>query len=229
MHPYYIGMILNGFIILPAIIGIARFREMKKAYYPLVYLTWFTTITYILKNILAFTIRDNSIGFNIHALGEGIIILMIFKEWKLFKNRIKLFNWVLGVYIFFWIIYFLGFGLINTFYSHFEIFRHFILVFLTVHLLNSMISNPEISLLKDARFYTCLGFLIYFILNCTTSAFWIFNLEIGSVYRFPLSFIVNATHALYYILLGIAILIVPKRQTFILNREFINSKKIISA
>ena len=219
MHPFYIGLLLNSLIFFPTIAGIARFRKINKAYHPLIYLAWFTTITIITNTILSYTIRNNTVSFNIHALVEGFLLLWIFKEWKLFNKKELLLKWLISIYIIFWIIYFIGFGLINTFYSHFEIFRHFVLVFLTIHFLNKMISNPGQSLLKDARFYTCLGFMIYFFLNCTTAAFWIFNLEIGTVYTIPLSIIVNATHALYYLILGFSILILPKKQKFLLSQQ----------
>lgn len=226
MHPFYIGLMLNSLIFFPTIAGITRFRKINRAYHPLVYLACFTAFTLIVNTILSYTIRNNTVSFNIHALVEGILTIWIFKEWKLFYKKELLFRLLMSIYVLFWIVYFIGFGLINTFYSHFEIFRHFALVFLTIHFLNKMISNPEQSLLRDARFYTCLGFLIYFILNCTTSAFWIFNLEIGTLYRSPLSFIINATHALYYLLMGFAILIIPKKQKFLLNQEFLIRKKI---
>jgi hypothetical protein len=194
-------------------------------YRPFAYLMMIAALTEIVNTCLAVWIRTNTYSQNGYLLIEGILIMFLFKNWGLFKNAERFFWGFLTFFTCFHLIYYFGFGLINTWYSHFAIFHAFALVIMTINFLNKLISNPEGNLLRDPRFIICMGFLFFFTFSCTMNAFYVFNMDLPDVVRQIANHIfriINITGNIFY---GIALLLIPEKKTFIIEKELLRNSK----
>ena len=212
----YLSFSLSALIIIPAIIGWARLHKISSAFLPFLILTWVGAANELLSIILVLGLKQyNIVNTNIYQLIEATLLLWQFKRWRLFSNN-KFFTGLL-------ILFLAAFSLENLissklyldFNSYFRIFYSFIIVLLSIHMMNHILMKERGVLLKNPIFITCCVFIISFTYQVLIEAFWTYG--VSDIYRTKLQNIFVFVNLLCNIIYTLAIIWMPKRQAFSLQ------------
>ncbi|MEI9943719.1 MAG: hypothetical protein WDN26_05805 [Chitinophagaceae bacterium] len=210
---YYVSIIFNLFIIIPAIIGLVRFKKINTAYYPFVLLIVVGSLTEIISIILAFTIRNNMYSYNIYVLVEILLIIWQLKNWHAF--RLKATPFILGGFmILLWMIEIFFISHIATKAPYFRLTAAFAVVLISVNMLNTLIVRERKNILTNSQFLICLGFTIYFTLKILVQSFSFYGLLSNIVFARKVDVIHTIFNAFTNIIYGFAILWMPTKQRF---------------
>ena len=163
MDKQFLFFILSLSISFAAILGVIRFRKMDTAYHPFIYYTWLSLMIEIAVFVLLSFEMDDSVGvlLNISALTEFYLLASLFLNWGLFKRNKKFFYATIA---FFFLLYFStiferGYNKRNHLGS---IANSFGLIFFSISAFNTMILNERINIFKNAKFWICIGIVIFY-------------------------------------------------------------------
>ena len=199
-----------------AIIGLIRLRVINQAYLPFILFLLLGLLNEILTTIVINKGYSNALNNNIYDFIEAILLLLLFRNWKVFERHRKFFWYLLFLFIAAWGIENFYFSSINRFNSYFNIFYSFVIVLMSIHMINRIISEERSRLIRNAQFIISLGFIIFFTYKLLIEIFWVYGLNAsdefrGKVYRI-LAF-VNLTVNLLY---AIAVLWIPRKREYTL-------------
>jgi len=155
--------LLSLSIIFAAILGVIRFRKMDPAYHPFVYYCCISVLVEILVYLLLSGNMQYLVGtvYNIFGVVEFWLLIRLFYNWGLFKRKksvfiaINLFSVLLRAGT----LYIRGYDKINYFAS---IVNAFALIFFSISAFNRMILNERKNIFKNAKFWICIGIIIYY-------------------------------------------------------------------
>jgi hypothetical protein len=216
MNPY-LGYIFNFTIIIGATIGLIRFRRINPAFYPFLYIMWAGSVNEITSTVIVFLGYYNIINFNIYNLVESILGVWLFYRWHLFYQTNRLYYALLLTFSLTWlldIVFISGFSHFNSFY---RIFYSFVLILLSINMINRLLFQERISLLKNPVFLICSGFIIFYTLTVSTEAFFVYGLKLSPAFQENINYILNSANLLCNLIYALAILWMPRRQAFSLQ------------
>lgn len=163
-----------------AIIAIIRFKKAVPTYLPffIFILVGFTNeiISYFTANYL----RNNAVNNNIYVLAESLLLLWQFKCWRLFDNKRYLPLALGAAFILFWIVEVLFFTSIMQVAAYFRVFYSFVIVLLSITMVNKLITTERGNLLKNAAFIICIAFIIYFTYKILVEIFYIYGVIVST-------------------------------------------------
>jgi hypothetical protein len=215
---YYLIVAINLSILIPAFIGLVRFKKVDQAFIPFLVVIWTGAINEIFSVIIIQMGYYNIISYNIYLLIESFILLWVFKAWQVFKSQSK-------SYLFLWFILALTWTsetifrtkLYQKFNSYFIIVKAFIIVLISITLINSLLVKEKKVLVKNSIFLICCAFIFYYTLSGLTEIFYAYGLQLSKGFRMAVgytgvwaNFVSNAIYAL-------AIWWMPRRQAFALQ------------
>lgn len=214
---YLQGFIPSITILLAAIVGLFRYRNMDTSYHPFVWICWFVTLNETVRFVLLNMGIYDMASYNL-ALPVGLVLfLWQFRQWGLFVNKpYRLAIWAALMMIIWIAEHFIinGNMLLNkTFY--FRISYSAMLVFLSVISINRQIVSEKKVLLRSSRFIICMTLIIYHTYRVLVVAF---NLS-----DFSADFLKTLGDFNRYLLIGfnllffIAALWIPKKKNFIVQ------------
>lgn len=158
-----IFFLLSLSIIFAALLGVIRFRNMEPLYHPFIYYAWMVLLVEIVVYILISKKMYTQTGIilNLFALAEFYLLTLLFHNWGLFKRNKNIF---IAIIAFFFLLYvstlFLrGYTKRNLFSG---IIDSFALIFFSITTFNKMILNERINIFKNAKFWICIGMVIYY-------------------------------------------------------------------
>jgi hypothetical protein len=216
MNPY-LGYIFNFTILIGAIIGLIRFRRINPAFYPFLCIMWAGSINEITSTTVVFLGYYNIINFNFYNLVESLLGVWLFYRWHLFHGNSRLYYALLLTFSLTWLldmIFISGFSHFNSFY---RIFYSFVLILLSINMINRLLFQERISLLKNPVFLICSGFIIFYTLTVSTEAFFVYGLKLSSAFQGNINYILNGANLLCNLIYALAILWMPRRQAFSLQ------------
>jgi hypothetical protein len=163
-----IRFILSLSILPAAVLGAVKFRKMDPSYrlfiYYIFFVLGFEVFVYSLMRLaeqqVAFSILG--VSFNIYAVAEFSLLTWIFHKWGLFNNKQKIFLSVIVVFLLSW---FLSTLLTKCFYKrnhYFAIAYSFALIFFSISAFNKLVVQERKSMLRNPKFWICLGIVIFF-------------------------------------------------------------------
>ena len=215
---YYTVLLLSASILIPAIIGVIRLKEVGFKYRPFIYLIWVGAINEVVCTYCAYKFHNNIIPYVIYSLLECFFLLWLFKRLNVFGKK----HWVLyNLAIIFFCIW-----LFENFFSHrfgerftyyFDIIYSFSVVLLSIHALNHVLAT-ETEILKNPTFLICIGFIIFFSYEIIEIVFWMFGLANSAAFRKSVQTILFLTNFLTNLIFGLAVLWMKKKQGF--TRQF---------
>jgi hypothetical protein len=203
-------------IALPAIAGLCRWRNVEKKDKLFIVLIWMGLLNEIASQILIHTIRNNAINTNIYYLIEGILTVELFKQWNLFGNSRKISKSIIIVFLLVWIIENLVLSTITQFNSYFNILCSFVVVMMSINMINRIIIEEKKLLLRNAIFLICIGFIVFFTYAILIEIFLLYGLDASVSFRkaiFRINDYVNLFSNLVYTM---AIIWMPKKNTYTL-------------
>jgi hypothetical protein len=200
------------------IFGIVRFRKIDPAYYPFIYVLGAALITEILCRIITLygSLEGFNIIVNIFSIVDFCLFTWLFHNWGLFNRNKSIFIAIIASFVVAWLcIHLIKYQFIETGF-YFFILYSFALIFFGVTSFNKVIVNERKSIFRNAKFWICLGVIIFysfFIIFCVTRA----SLFIGGVsemFERKLHEINVYSNLLVNILYAVAVLWIPRKKNF---------------
>jgi hypothetical protein len=163
--------ILSLSIVLPAIIGLVRFKKIETTYQPFLYLIFVSVINEAISFFLPqqpkkFALLD----LNVFTLFEYCILLFQFYKWKIFERHTLLFYALLTGFLLVWLTENFLISSITTYNFYYILLHSFVMVILSINTLNRTAVNSFDPLYKNAQFIICIGLIIFFIYNMVVNA-----------------------------------------------------------
>jgi hypothetical protein len=156
-------------IIFPSIIAIVRWKKMDSSFYPFVYNLLVTLLVEILIGFQRSYIITTKIT-NVFSLVDFCLFAWLFHNWGLFNYNKKRFYVILGSFFLIWIyitFFFSGFSNINNL---FLLIYSFALIFFSVTTFNKIVVQQRINIFVNARFWICIGIIIFYSFFIVTRA-----------------------------------------------------------
>jgi hypothetical protein len=204
--------LLSMTVLFPFISGLVRVRTISRLYRPFLLLIATGVLTEIISRITINYFRNNNVVINIYSLTECLLIIAQFYYWRYHSRTRRWYPYfgILCIGIWIWENLFYRDGFIEV-GSIFRVSEAFILVILSINEINYLLINDNKSLLKNARFLICAGFLIYFLYQILLEgSIYISTQQQGSITNkiIEVSSYINAFVNIIY---GIAVWYIPKR------------------
>ncbi len=214
MNGYYINIILNHSILLPATAGIIRRRSTLKPYYPFLIFIWLAAINETLSLVLIYTAGSNTINSNVYVLLEYIILLYQFYQWNdSHRKRFVLFI-ATGITIWIW-----DNLIVHSLTSSNSIYRSYysiVILLYSIDKVNGIIMNEKKSLLRNSVFLICMTFMFYYGCKSFVEIINVFELPYSPFFYRQLWQILSVVNCISNIIFTFAIVWSPKQQEFFL-------------
>ena len=209
-YHYYMSIFLNHSIVIPAILGLVRFRHILSTFYPFIWLIWLGTLNETLSLLMIHTRGSNTVNSNVFVLLEYLLILLQFFKWNNRGRRTYLVLAALGVGV--WIA---DNAIIHHIYNNNSLFRvcaAFTILFISIDQANKVMIFEPGKLWKNAIFLVCLAFVFYFGLKAFIEAFNVFPMELAHEFLLKLWSILYFVNCITNLFYAAAILCIPTKQ-----------------
>jgi hypothetical protein len=213
---FLLNAVCSMSICIAAFIALWRFPEIHPAFRPFIYCTWLAVTNEIVSIILIRAIRNNAVNSNIYVILEAGLILWQFKKWGLFERYKIIFPCLLGLMILAWATENFILYSIWQFSSWFHIFYSFVIVLLSISLLNRHIIREKTMLLRNSVCLICLAFIIYYTYKVLVETFWVYGLNESNTFQTRVYFILNYINLFSNLIYALAVLWMPTKQRFTL-------------
>ena len=213
LHAY---SILTYSLAIAAIIGLVRFKNTSMVFLPFLLFLWTGLANEVASTITGKLIRNTAINNNIYVLLESCLIVWQFQRWGLFKDQKKLFPFLLAAFCTVWTVETLIIYKITAVSSYFRIFYSFVVVLMSINMINALIVNESRSLLKNAAFLICIGFIIFFTYKILVEIFWVYGLNGSKEFRNNVYSILRFINLFCNLIYALATLWVPRKQIFLM-------------
>ena len=168
---YLLTAILKSSVIIPALVGLIRFKKVNQAYHPFIYLMWLGVINELISPVTGRYFHTNSYNSNIYRLFEMWLILYMLDKWNFFEKK-KTFVIIGGILTVEWVTENFILGSLAQFNSYFTILYAFLNVVLCINMLNKLLISEKSRLLTNSKFLILLGFILYFSYSGVVEIFW---------------------------------------------------------
>jgi hypothetical protein len=208
--------ILSFSIAIAAIFAIFRLKYVDSLFYPFLLLVFVALLTEIINVLSNHYFSSNAVPVNVYSLIESILITWQFKKWRLFKNN-QLFVFLIALFVLAWCIEVFFISSIFVFITYFIVLTSFIFVLMSIQMINRLIVTTKNSLLRNASFLICLGFLIFFTYSTIVEVFWWYGLKGSDEFTNRIYDIVSIINLFVNLIFAVAVLFIPQKQRFIVH------------
>jgi hypothetical protein len=201
-------------ILIAAIIGIVRFRDAASNFRPFIYLIWAGALNEVLSVALLSAGLHTAVNNNIYVLAEALLILWFIKKTDVFTSS-ALFTVLAISFLLFWVvenIFITGIGRIS---SYFRIYYSFVVVMLSISVVNHVLITVRENPLHMPLFLICLGFIIFFTYKILVETFWVYGLNDSKDFRSNVYTILLYLNLFVNLLFALAMLWIPKKREYI--------------
>ncbi len=214
---FYVTQALGFLIIIPAIAGWVRYKNINPAFYPFLIWIWVGLINESIGLIMMLRGYYNIMNFNIFLLIQSLLILNLFRRWRLFKPE-KTYYLFFVIFIIAWLgeTVFIS-KLTNAFNSYFLIFHSFVIVLMSISTINMLLMKERALLVKNSIFLNCGAFVIFFTLSVLTETFWAYGLKLSPSFTNGINHIIVIANTFCIFVYTLAIVWMPKKQPFTLQ------------
>jgi len=204
-------------IIIAAAIGAWRFGDIHPSFRPFIYCVWLALINESLSIGLIVAGHSNILNSNVYILLEAGLIVWQFYNWGILRTHKILFPGLLALLAAGWLIENFMIAHITQFSSWFRIFYSFIIVLLSINLLNQHIVVEKEMLLKNPVALICLAFIIYYTYKVLVETFWVYGLNESPNFQSKVYFILNYVNLFANLIYALAVLWMPTKHRFTLS------------
>ena len=219
---HYLPILISKFsIIFATLIGIVRFGRISERYYPFVYLVWLSFLTEMLASFMVYKFKNNAPAANVYVLLEALLILWLYKNWGIFRSKKTYFTIYLFALPIIWVLDTCIFHKITVFSSLFRIIYSFVIVLCSIDYISNLFFDERRNILRNASFLISMAFLVYFSFKGLLEFFYLFRVSTKkgtSLYQFyhHLLFTMGMINSLSNFIFALAMLWIPKKDTYIL-------------
>ncbi len=209
-----VEFILSMSIIVPLSIGIVRWKVIDTSYYPFVY----NLIAVLLVEVII-KLLNNSTDVvktvNIFSLADFCLFAWLFHNWGLFNGNKKIFLLIITGALALWIyitFFVTGFGNMNNPYL---LVYSAALIFFSVTTFNKIVVHQRINIFTNARFWICIGIIIFysfFILTRATDLSTGVFRHVSKSFKDNLQLINTYSNFLVNLLYAVAVIWIPRKK-----------------
>jgi hypothetical protein len=213
MHGFIVNVFFSSSILIPAITAFVRFKTIRPDFYAFIFIIWIGLMNEALSNVLAYTIKNNSVNANIYVLAEFEFIVYQFYKWS---DSSKKYMIILIGGLAVWITDNLILHRISNDNSFFRIVYSFIILFLSIDQINRLLIFEGRGLLKNAIFLLCVTFVGYYSCKAFIETFNVFYTNLSYEFRRNVFMILYIANVISNIMYSIAIVCMPSKEEFTL-------------
>jgi hypothetical protein len=213
---FELNAIFSLSISLAVVIGWVRFRRIDPAYLPFLVLLTIGCLNEAISIVLMEHGFTNIINFNTFKLIESLLLTWQFLKWGLFEKRKVLYTGLQVIFILSWLAE-IGVHSIRSFNSYFIILHSFLLVMMSISMINLIVLKETTPLWKQPVFLICMGLIAYFTYAIFVEAFWIVGLNHRRLFRLKIFEIMAYINLLTNLIFAFAFLWIPMRPRYILR------------
>ena len=214
---FYIAASLSLSMMVPAIIAAVRLPNISSEFDPFLIFIWLNAFNVGFGNIIEPLGYYNIVHYNIWFLSDAFILLWLFKKWNLFESK-KLYYSIGIMFAICWAaetIFLSKFT--GDFNSYFRILYSFIVILLSISMINNLLLKANINPLKNSIFLICCTFVLLNTITVIGEAFFAYNLILGNKFRMYMEDLITFINVLCSLFFALIILWMPKKQAFTLQ------------
>lgn len=215
---YYITAAISLLIIVPAVVGWARFRYIDQSYRPLVYLLTLGFINEVISVYSVFRYGTNTINYNIFVLVETQLVLWQLRNWDDRGKSALFYRGFATVFIIIWFAEWVWRGSISQFFSFFIITHGLCISLLSLSIIGSSFFHMQNRLLKDPVFLVCSGFVIYYTYMAMLEVYWVFGYAHNSTITWWVNILLSIINFFINFVYCFSLLCIPRSRQFIFPR-----------
>ncbi len=214
---YDLLFILSFSVLIAAAIALIKFSNIKKSYYPFIYVIWLASFNEVLSYFLIQNGKFNVLNSNIYCLLESLLLLWFFRNIGNFK-KYKNLPYLLGtIFIIAWVIenFFIN-SIDKDYTSWFILIYSFPVVLMSINAINLLLFKEK-ELLTNPLFLICIGFIVFFTYRIVVEVFWMYGLLASSNFAVRVYHILSFVNLLSNLIYALAILWMKKKHAFTLQ------------
>lgn len=211
---YLLIEILSYSIGISAFIALFRWKSIQKRDYFFIAFLWAGLLSEFISTICIQLFKTNAVTSNIYILISSLLLLLQFNKWGLFSKNKLLYKVIIAIIFLVWFWENFIYSSIFSFGSISRIVNGFIIVLMSIHLMNILINQENSTLSKNPVFLICISFIIFFTLKILVEVFWIYGLNASKDFRQSIYRIVTYVNLVVNIFYAIAVLWMPKKREF---------------
>lgn len=214
MNRYLVNVLLTYSILLPAIAAAIRYKAVLKDFRPFFWLLWLGLLNETISLFRIYTIGSNTVNSNIYVFFEYCLILLLYCRWS--QNRSKKFILLAGLGLLVWLSDNIFINQITQNNSLFRMFYSFVIVLMSIDVINRIIVFDTSPVYKNAMFLIALVFVFYYGFKAYIEAFNVLHIGVGTKILITLWKILYFVNVVANVLFTAAVLCMPKKQKFIM-------------
>lgn len=213
---FYFQLALNLSILIPALVGLIRFKKVHESYHPFIYYIWAGFLNEWGGAVAMFMGYPNIPLLNVYMLLETIILIYFFfnLHYTAKKKWISILLYTCTTV--FWVLENTLFGSINIFDSYFRMGSAMLICFLAINALNYLIVTERKSLLKNPVFIICSAFILFYTMSVLSETFYIYGANSSGKFQVSIYHITIVANFISLILYTLAIIWMPTKFRFTL-------------
>lgn len=211
---FYTAVVLGFVIFVPALLAFLRFKQIHCSYYPFIYLLWIGSLNELITFLLLMNHLPNAVSSNIYVLVESLLIVSFFRNYQVLRGHDKVYKALLVLITSTWLFETLVINSANEVSVYFRILYSFIVVILSISIINISLTDTRVSVLKNSDFLICACFILFFTYKIMVEMFWLYGLNTSSRFQLLIYDILNYINLFCNIVFMFAVLWMPKKQVF---------------
>jgi len=206
--------ILSMSIVFPLILGIVRWKVIDTAYYPFIYNLLAVLLVEIIIKLLNHSTNVIK-SVNIFSLVDFCLFAWLFHNWGLFNGNRKIFLLIIAGISVVWAytsFFVTGFQHMNNLYL---LIYSAALIFFSVTTFNKIVVHQRINIFTNARFWICIGIIIFysfFILTRATDLSTGVLKHVSKSFKDNLQLINTYSNLLVNLLYAVAVIWIPRKK-----------------
>lgn len=209
--------VISYSVIIPAVISITRLRKINKTYHSFLIFLWLGVINEGISSLEISHGKTNALNNNIFYLVESLLIAHQFKKWNLFQKPVIAFSLLSTFFLLSWCTEVFLFRGRAVFASYFIVIHSFVVVLMSISMINEIIAKEKRTLLKNPVFLICIGFIIFFTYAVLVEAFYIYGVSSSLQFQKAIVAIMALLNLFTNLLYTLSVLWMPKKQGFSLS------------
>jgi hypothetical protein len=215
MSNFTFNVILTVSVIIPSLIGLFRYKEVIKSYHPILILFLVALVNETLSIYLSTKIYSTSYNNNIYIFIELMLFLWQFYRWGFPRKRRTTHILIISIFsALVWILDNLVLNSIADINPLFRVYYSFVLIYLSIDQINSLIVNERGKLFQNSRFLFCAGILLFYSYKSLIESFYLFHIGFSNQFYHYLFLILAFVNVFVNFLYGVAVLCIPTREKF---------------
>jgi hypothetical protein len=212
---YTLIEILSYFIGISVFISLIRWKHIQQRDYFFIAFLWAGLLSEVIATVSIDLFGTNAVVSNLYTLISAVLLILQFNRWGLFKTIRQLYVWLIGLASLVWLWENFIYSSIFAFGSYSGIVTSFLIVLMSIHMINGWISQVQTSVINNPVFLICISLILLNTTDILVEIFWIYGLNASKDFRQSIYRIITYVNLLVNILYAIAVLWMPRKKEFI--------------